>query len=306
MDDEGPMDDPLSDIFNLIRLKSCVYFQRDFHGPWGMRIEGTGYAQFHVITRGTCAVEVAGHWHPCSVGDVLVFPHGDPHTLADRAGQEAIAGSEVMASFAGEAPLFAEGNTSTRLICGHFEYRGDLIHPVTAELPGCLHLCGLDLGGADTLSALPLLMAELATPAAGTRSLVERYAEILLIQVLRVHAARGGRAPGFLAAVTDHRLSRALVRIHRDFAADIGLEDLASDAALSRSVFAQRFRDVAGMAPIAYLTKWRMLTAGDLLTSSSLTIAHVSEKVGYASDIAFTRAFKREFGVTPSAYRRHS
>ncbi len=298
------MDDPLSDIFSLISLTGCVYFQRDFHAPWGMRIEGTGFAQFHVVTRGACEVEVDGQWHACSVGDVLLFPHGRAHTLADRRGRNAIDGPEVMASFAGDTPYFSDGPTSTRIVCGHYGYRGDITHPLTTGLPEFLHLCGLDLGPADTLSALPLLMAELASPSAGTRALTERYAEILLIQVLRIHA-RTTPATGFLGAVNDQRVSRVLARIHRDFASDIGLEELAREAALSRSAFSQRFRDLAGLAPIAYLTKWRMLAASGLLKTSGLSVAGVSAEVGYASDIAFTRAFKREFGVTPSSFRRH-
>ncbi len=298
------MDDPLSDIFNLIRLTGCVYFQRDFHVPWGMRIEGTGFAQFHVVTRGACEVEVDGQWHAGSVGDVLLFPHGHAHTLADRQGRDAVAGPEVMASFAGSAPYFADGPASTRVICGHYAYRSDITHPVISELPQFLHLRGGDLGPNDTLSALPALMAELSSPTAGSQALVERYAEILLIQVLRIHAARQAPATGFLSAVTDQRMSRVLSRIHRDFACDIGLEDLAREAALSRSAFAQRFRDVAGIAPIAYLTKWRMLAASGLLKSSGLSVASISAEVGYSSDIAFARAFKREFGITPSTYRR--
>ena len=299
------MDDPLSDIFDLIRLTSCVYFQRDFHAPWGMRIEGTGFAQFHVVTRGSCEVECGGHWHNCSAGDVLVFPNGAAHTLADCQGRDAVAGPEVMASFSGDAPYFDEGPISARIICGHYAHRHDINHPVMTELPEFLHVRGFDLGPADTLAALPALVAELSSPTAGSMAVVERYAEILLIQVLRIHAGRQASPSGFLAAVMDQRISRALSRIHRDFAADIGLEALAAEAALSRSAFAQRFRDLAGMAPITYLTKWRMLAAGGLLRTSDLPIASISTEVGYSSDIAFARAFKREFGVTPSSYRRN-
>lgn len=301
------MHDPLSDVFHMIRLKSCVYFQRDFCAPWAMRIEGTGFAQFHVVTRGSCLVEEAGRRHACSVGDVLVFPHGGAHTLADREGRDAVSGPEVMASFAGDRPYFADGDVSARLICGHYEYRSDPGHPLIAELPEFIHLRGLDLPKeGPILSTLPLLMGELAQPTTGSQSIVERYAEILLVQVLRIFAARRDREPGLFAVFTDKRLSRAVKLMHRDFASALGLEDLAREAALSRSAFAQRFKETAGMAPIEYLTKWRMLTAADLLKTSDLSVAGVSEQVGYESEISFARAFKREFNVTPSHYRRHS
>ncbi len=299
------MHDTLSDIFSLIRLTSCVYFQRDFFDPWAMRIEGTGFAQFHVVTRGVCVVEVGGWHHDCSVGDVLVFPHGDAHTLADQPGREAVPGAQVMAAFASDEPYFSHGNTCTRLICGHYEFRRDITHPVIADLPGFIHIRSLDMQGeSPILSTLPMLMNEISRAGAGSRAVVERYAEIMLIQVLRIHAAKNGNHRGLIATFNDERLFRAVARIHQDFGSAIVLEDLAREAALSRSAFAQRFRDVSGMAPTEYLTKWRMLNACDLLQSPDLSIARVSNMVGYESDISFSRAFKREFGVTPSQYRR--
>ena len=98
------LSDALSDVMQRIRLKSCVYFQREFHTPWAMRIEGTGYAQFHVITRGTCVVTVDGQSHDCSTGDVLFFPRGQGHVLADQPDRDPLSGAQVMASFEGSDP----------------------------------------------------------------------------------------------------------------------------------------------------------------------------------------------------------
>ena len=299
------MNDALSDIFQLIKLKSCVYFQRDFHKPWAMRIEGTGYAQFHVITRGHCVVEVNQQVHRCSVGDVILFAHSSPHVLADEAERNALPGAEVMASFASSAPYFNDGDEFTRIICGHYEYRTAIPHPLIAELPDFIHIRSLDiLPDARISTILPLLMGELASNEPGSSSIVERYAEILLIQILRSHARQKPHRPEFLNALCDNRLIRAINRIHRDYALPLGLDDLAREAALSRSAFAQRFKDTAGIAPIEYLAKWRMITASELLKTTDLPVAHVCEKVGYESDISFARAFKREYGVTPSQHRR--
>ncbi len=301
------MNDALSDIFKLIKLKSCVYFQRDFHGPWAMRIEGTGHAHFHVITRGNCVVEVNGHAHRCSVGDVIFFPRSTSHVLADRPGRQAVPGPEVMGSFEGNAPYFSKGEEVVRIICGHYEYKAGIPHPLIAELPDFVHIRSLDiLPDARISSILPLLMAELSNSEAGSSSIIERYAEILLIQILRTFAAQKPQQHEFLNALCDQRLIRAINRIHRDYAQPIGLDDLAHEAALSRSAFAQRFKDTAGIAPIEYLAKWRMITASEILKTTDLPISHVCEKVGYESDISFARAFKREFGVTPSQHRRRA
>ncbi|MCP5082398.1 MAG: AraC family transcriptional regulator [Alphaproteobacteria bacterium] len=298
------MDDPLSDIFHLIRLKSAVYFERNFHAPWGMHIAGTGFAQFHAVTRGNCVVETGGREHECSVGDVLLFPRGAPHTLSDLPGRNAVPGSEVMASLATDDPMFSNGETYTRLICGHYEFRSDLRHPMFDELPEFIHLRSLNLPRDERVSStLALLMGELNQPAAGFRSIVERYAEILIAQVFRILAAREVEGSGFFKILADERLSRALGRMHREYAEAINLDDLAAEAALSKSGFALRFKETTGVAPIEYLSKWRMLQAGDLLASTNLSVANVAEKVGYQSDIAFARAFKREFGKTPSQHR---
>lgn len=299
------MTDVFSDIFDLIKLKSCVYFQRDFCGPWSMRIEGTGFAQFHILTRGTCVLETGGAWRDCSVGDILFFPHGLGHTLADSPCRDPVPGPQAMASFAGDEPLFANGDAITRLICGHYEYRMHHGHPLICDLPAVIHLRSTDtLHGAHGASVLPLLMNELSHNAPGTSSVAERYAEILLIQTLRQFYAEDNERVGFLAGLADPRLQKAVNLMHRDVAQPLALHDLAREAAMSRSSFADLFREKTGMPPIEYLAKWRMLTAGNLLLSTDRPIVDVALRVGYESDISFARAFKREFGVTPAAYRR--
>ena len=299
------MDDALSEIFRLIRLRSCVYFQRDFFAPWAMRIEGTGFAQFHVVTRGNCCVEIDGVSVDCSVGDVLLFPRGGAHTLADRPGRAPVSGPEVIASFTGDMPYFAHGATSTRVICGHYEYRSEPRHPLIGDLPELIHVRSLDLlAGASATSVVGLLMDEIANPSAGSTSVVERLAEVLLVVVLRAYVAQEPARLGFHRGLVDRRLARAINRIHHDYSARLGLTDLAEAATMSRSSFAQHFKDTTGIAPIEYLAKWRMITAMDLLVSTSHPIPEISERVGYDSDIAFARAFKREFGKTPAQYRR--
>ena len=299
------MDDPLSGVLDLLRLKGCVYFQREFHAPWAMRIENTGFAQFHAIVSGDCVVDVGGSSRSCAVGDVIVFPHGDPHVLADRPGRYAVPGPEAMASFNGPAPLFSSGERKCRIICGHYEYRSDIVHPAIGELPAAIHVQGLDRSGEDPVYAtLRLMFGELARSEAGGMAVVERYSEILLIQVLRAHLRQATPRHGLLAAFADRRLAPAVALIHSGFAGPLSLDDLARAAALSRSSFAQRFRDVAGFPPIEYLTRWRMLVAGDLLRSAGLSVAQAAEQVGYESETAFARAFKKVVGTTPARYRR--
>ncbi len=299
------MPDALSEVMQRIRLKSCVYFQRDFHSPWAMKIEGTGYAQFHVITRGSCVVITDGQSYECSTGDVLLFPHGLSHVLADHPDSKPLSGAEVMNSFDGESPCFAKGGSPTRVICGHFEYRTDIHHPLIDDLPELVHVKTMEiLGENPNTTVLPLIMGELSKRRPGQSLIVERYAEILLIHTLRLHYAETKHPTGFYTALADERLERAISLIHSDFASPIGLADLAGSAAMSRSAFAQQFKHKVRISPIEYLSKWRMLVAEELLKTTELTVVRVAEKVGYESDISFARAFKREYGVTPSSFRK--
>jgi AraC-like DNA-binding protein len=193
---------------------------------------------------------------------------------------------------------------SAPIVCGHYEFWAELSHPLLCDLPAMIHVRCLDLlPGAQTASALPLLMSEVSNPSAGSTAAIERYAQILLIQVLRAHTSQNPYRTGVLSALRDPRLALAIHRVHWVYSALIGLDDLAKEAALSRSAFAQKFKDTAGIAPIEYQAKWWMLLAADLLQGTDHSILQISENVGYESDISFARAFKREFGVTPSHFR---
>ncbi len=299
------MDDALRDIFRLIRLKSCVYFQRDFCAPWAMEISGTGFAQFHVVTRGSGILELAGRQIGLGPGDVLLFPRGAAHTLADAPQRRAVAGAEVMSSFAGDDPLFSDGPFATRLICGHFEFHNNLAHPLIGQLPDLVHVRALDMMPQQgPLSILPILMRELSDANPGNVSVVERLAEVLLVQTLRAYYADHPHESAFYAALNDARLARAVSLIHRDPAKPLTLDLLAREAGMSRSLFAQEFKARTGIAPIEYLARWRMLNAADIIRTEGLSLSEVAARSGYESDISLSRAFKRALGVTPSEYRR--
>lgn len=299
------MDDVLSAVLRQIRLKSCVYFLRDFRAPWAMRIAGCGFAQFHVAVRGGGIVEAGGATQRFESGDLLLFPRGLPHVLADQPGREAVDGQALLASLNGSAPLFAEGGAATRLLCGHFEYDAGSRHPLIEDLPETLHIESLEQGASSLLdSVLPALIREIQTSRPGAETVVERLAEVLLIQALRAHFAGQPDARGFLAGAADPQVARAIRVIHSDWARRLTLDDLATAAGMSRSAFALHFKAVMAASPIAYLTKWRMLQARDLLRGSDRSVAQIALAVGYESEVAFSRAFKRSVALSPAAFRR--
>lgn len=263
------MADVISEIMRRARLTGCVYFQRDFFAPWSMRMADTGFAQFHVITSGGCVVEAAGQTHNVGTGDVLFFPFGQTHTLSDVPGRPPVDGPDFMASLATDTPMFGQGHSPTRMICGHYSYRWTVAHPLLDDLPQMIHVTAAQLGGGSAVTALlQLIMGELSQQKPGYELSVERLAEVLLLQVLRVHYDTQDRPDGFYAGLRDIRLSRAISRIHAEYSAPLTLVDLADSAAMSRSAFAQHFSSVVRMSPIDYLQMWRMLVAQDLLMST--------------------------------------
>ncbi len=299
------MDDVLSDVFRLLRLKSCVYFLHDFHAPWGMRVDAGLFAQFHLVARGTCTIETDAGSLEAETGDVILFPHGARHTLADKPGGPVIAGNTVVEAIGGGTQIFAGDGPSTRLICGHFEYDNDIRHPLIKDLPEIIHVesfAALAPGATDTV--VPMLIDELAAQRSGNRIVVERLAEVLLIQVLRAYFVKTPHLQGFLSAVSDSRLARAIGLIHQNPERPLRLGDLARAAGMSRSGFAAEFRAVTNLSPIAYLTQWRMYRARELLLTSDLPLGQIAAKQGYESDVAFSRAFKRAFAVSPASIRR--
>ncbi len=299
------MDDVLSDILRLVRVESCVYFLRDFRAPWGIAIPQGKVAQFHAVVHGHCVVEINSRSVSLSTGDVILLPHGNAHVLADSCGSPAQPAADVMASFRSECPAFVTGDRVTQILCGHFAYRSDLRHPLFAELPKFVHEAAYDAASHGTLAAvLPLLTHEMKTQQPGSESVIERFAEILLVQLLRLYVNRLPQRRGFLAGISDGRIARAVRVVHRDHDQNLSIQRLADAAGMSRTAFAQHFKRLMGVTPIDYLTQWRMYQASELLTSNGLTLADIAARIGYDSDVAFSRAFKRQFQISPSAYRR--
>jgi AraC family transcriptional activator of mtrCDE len=170
-----------------------------------------------------------------------------------------------------------------------------------------IHIKGMDGGRPNWLEAItPMLVSETGVEHPGSDTIVERLAEVLLIQVLRAYLLDQSQAHGFLAALGDKRINRALKYIHLGADRDISLAEIAKAVGMSRSGLAVRFKELVGDSPMNYLTSWRMLRAKEFLASGDLPLVEVAERVGYASEAAFSRAFKREHNQSPSAFRRSS
>jgi len=300
--------DLLTDILRMLELRGTVYFQAEFRAPWGMDIAGGEFANFHLVTAGHCWLRVGDELCKLAPGDVAVLPHGDRHALLDAPNRQPLPAPEVLAGERREDSglVYGGGGVGTTLICGHFELDRAGEHPLFAGLPALLRLEAADGERAVWVTtATELAAAESRASQPGSTAVVDRLAELLLIQILRTAMEAGSLPESFLAALADPQLLPSLEAIHAHPDHPWTLESLSRAAHMSRTTFAQRFRRATGLAPIQYLTLWRMQRARRrLLTFPEESLAHVARSVGYASEFAFAKAFKRTFGQGPGTTRR--
>lgn len=305
--------DALSQILEVLRLRSAVYFHTQFNPPWGVRVPALGnVARFHMALRGDCWLRVDGVESPLhmSTGDLVVIPHGTSHILSDSRDGKAIEVDDVIdrSGYAGAGALTfggGEDGRTCKLFCGHFEFDDDTLHPVLLALPSYIHVPNTQTMNAYWLeSIMRFVSAEIFADRAGSDAIVHRLTEIIFIQVIRAFVDNMGDAAGCLAGVIDPQLSRCLSKVHIEPERPWTVEAMAAEAGMSRSAFAERFASLMGMPPLAYVTQWRMQLARRLLLDTEHRLIEIAEKTGYASEAAFNRAFKRHFDATPGELRR--
>jgi AraC-like DNA-binding protein len=264
---------------------------------------------FHLITEGECHVELEGQ-PPVhlTAGDVVLFPQGHAHRMMSQPGLEPAAGARLDAVLSRRPRqlVYGGGGVRTRLVCGYLACDSRLAQLLLAGLPA---LVKVNVRGSDAgiwlEASVRYALAEARSPRPGGQGVLAKLSEVLFIEVLRLHMNEQspGRT-GWLAGLRDRVVGAALNAMHAEPAKAWTLDALAHAAHTSRSVLAERFMQLVGSAPMQYLTQWRMLLASNLLLRGNAPLARIAEDVGYQTDTAFSRAFRREFGVPPATWRR--
>jgi AraC-like DNA-binding protein len=308
--------DVLSDVLSALRLRGVLYFSTEFRPPWGLRVPlHRRVARFHLVARGSCWVRAFGRTEELvhlETGDLILIPHGAEHVLADTPDTPCRTVDEVVkaAGFEGRGALVLGGEDTgapTRLVCGHFEFDEDVDHPLLGQLPVAL-VIRWDEAVRDTPleDVFRFITREVRDGRPGHDAIVRRLSEVLFVEAVRVWAGGAEDDRGLLAALKDPRLGEALAAIHGDPAAPWTLESLGRRAAMGRTAFAQRFREIVGQAPLQYVTSWRVQNAKRLLAESQLTIEQIADRIGYKSGAAFSRVFKKSTLTSPGDYRRRA
>jgi len=314
----GP--DVLSEMLRTVRLTGSVFFGGSFTTPFGVISpkrwdEGTPMAHlrhisiFHLIVGGACTFQLAsGQQREIKAGDMLLLPFADQHKFWNGEPPEIAYAPDIIHPGPIEGMLTARyggGGEETRIVCGFLESSECLFAPVFRTLPKLV----VDRTDEDKVGALIastvreiVTLVDAAMP--GSQMMLGRLMELLFVEVLRRHVARlPAGSTGWLAALSDPVVGRALQLVHAAPARRWTADDLAREAGSSRTVLAERFNALLGKPPIEYVTSWRIQLAADRLRGTQDGIASIAADVGYESEAAFNRAFKRVTGVTPGRWR---
>jgi AraC-like DNA-binding protein len=297
--------DVVSDAIMAIRTGRPFSARTVRTPPWGLRFPPSSGAGFHVVFQGGCWL-LRGGGAPLALhaGDVLFVSHGQEIALADDPSSSLVDVAPEMDD--AWTPLDRVATSATVLICGAYQLDGASPHPLLTELPGVVHLPNRVGRHASLAAIVDLLGDELDGRRAGADAIVSGLLDTMLLYILRAwHEEQAAEATsGWAAALADPAVSAALLRIHRAPQHPWTVEELGTQAGLSRAAFARRFTTLVGQPPLTYLTWWRMASAGALLRGSDASLHAIAERAGYASESAFNRAFKRQYASTPGDYRR--
>jgi AraC-like DNA-binding protein len=313
--------DPITDIFKTMHVTAFGLHRLEATAPWGAirekEPEGnagrydnktlpTDLAHFAMITRGNCWLSVEGIREPIPLtgGDCFLLSRGTSVVMRDSPQTHARwSFREIGEKASGNVAHHGGGGAPTTIVCGSMSFDRASLKPITQLLPDFI-LVKADQARTVALHiTMQALASEMAEPSPGSEVVATRLAEILFIQILRAHiASQSERDKGWLRAIFDPQIGTALSAIHGRVHSTWTVESIATAAGMSRSAFAARFKELLGQTPLAYVTEWRMQKAMQLLEQRDKKLIDIARSVGYETDAAFSKAFKRVVGANPGAY----
>jgi len=301
--------DPLSDLFGSMSIQEAVYKRLEATAPWGVQYSGDigPRIRFVLVVRGSALLRFKNPRRTFSLacGDLFIsILSYEPFTLMDHPRSTVVDSSEVLRLEVNGVIHYGGGGPLTTLVCGAFGL-STFEAPISTILPRLLHLRLEQDRSHAFQSVLDLLAAETARPGIASLCLISSLYESMFVYAIRAYASSSAAPPkGWLAAISDKHLSKAIEAMHSGLDRNWSVESLAREARMSRSAFALKFRAVLGQTPLEYLTQWRMYKAGAMIRSNSASFSEAALAVGYGSESSFSRVFRREMGVAPREYRR--
>ncbi len=307
--------DFLSDILSCLQMSGTLYFRTSFTSPWSIRVPSfENVARFHFAHKGRCLVRIEPDQAPVFLeqGDLLIITRGAAHTLyCDPITEnQAVKLDRVVeeSGFTGTGALvYGElgSDHETQLICGHFAFSKEANHLLIDTLPSYIHIQNYgEASGAWMENTLKVIGNEAGREQLGSDLIAQKMSEIIFAQALRTYLEGKGSDQPVLAGFADPNIARALAAIHKNPGYLWTLEGLAKMAGMSRTAFTNKFSQCMTTTPMGYITHWRMQIARRQLANSNEPIIAIAENVGYHSEAAFSRVFKKHHKEAPATYRR--
>jgi AraC-like DNA-binding protein len=305
--------DPLGEALHFLRMSGAFYCRSELTAPWGLTLPPMpGYMWFHAPTSGQVMLEGEGADEQLlRPGDFALVPHGNGHVLRSEAGAAApgileLERKEVSDRY--EILRHGGGGTPTTLVCGAVRFDHPAARNLVEVLPAAIHLEAAGSAQPEWMQVtLRLMAAEMTELRPGSEAVITRLADILVVQAVRSWLETDPAAQtGWLGALQDRDVGLAIALIHREPARPWTVASLARELSMSRSAFAARFTEIVGEPVMHYVTRWRMQVAFGSLRDEGATVGELANQLGYRSEAAFARAFKRVMGVPPGAVRRRA
>lgn len=316
--------DVLSTVLKTVKLEGAVFYNAEFSAPWSFRAppscqvarylspEPRHVVMYHLLTHGRAYANVEnGPRVALAAGDIVVFPHGDAHVLGNGRDVEPRDNGQQLHEILSQGLKLTRmggGGEITRFVCGYLSCDPQLCRSFLGGLPSMFKVnIGSDSAGQWLESSIRYSVEQAIASQSGSEIVVAKLSEALFAETLRryVDQLPPGQT-GWLAGARDPQVGSALALLHRQASDPWTIAELARQVGVSRSVLAERFRHFLGIPPMAYLTRWRLQLGAQLLTSTRHSVAQIAAEVGYESEPAFNRAFKREFGAPPARFRSMS
>jgi AraC-like DNA-binding protein len=317
--------DVLSEVLRAVKLDGALFYNAEFSAPWCVRQPSSRTMApylvpdskhviiYHLLTEGHGYAQVEGDDRPLplNAGDIVIFPHGDPHIMGNGSPVTPMDSAQELERILAQGLKVSRlggGGEITKFICGYMACEPQLSQVFLSGLPPMLKVSiRHDASGHWLENSIRYSVGNTDTSRPGGEAVLAKLSEVLFVDTLRRYITLLPREhTGWLAGVRDPEVGKALALLHRKPAHPWTIAALASEVGISRSVLAERFRRYLSETPMAYLTRWRLQLGAQRLTSTSSGVAQIAAEVGYESEPSFNRAFKREFGLPPARFRRRS
>ena len=297
----------LSDILNQSQLAGGVYFCHTFKNHWGLDIKQPRSGVFHILIKGEATLGYNGKLIKLKEGDLIALPRAKPHWIAfDDRIKRRMPIMKFMSAYEYKTynSEVSDSDKST-LLCGHFSFNNPSHFPIFNQLPECIHISTKTENDIGWLKSLVIRMnQEAVNQTIGSRSYLNSQVELLFIDMVRYWLARDDSNSIFLKAAKEPLILQVLRTFHASPEVHYKLDNLAALVGMSRASLYNKFIETVGVAPMVYLSKWRIYIASNLLVTTNLPIIEIALRVGYQSDSALSKKFKAEIGMTPKKYRK--